>query len=181
MGNATEPDTRIQLHPLQAEDLAAILDAITSREALVQWTGPSQFRFPLTEEQLLTYLDRAHSVESNCKLLRAVDSHGVSVGVIEIGLIDRANESASLCRVLVYPAHRARGLCLPMVREALRIAFEELGMRRVDLRVYSFNKAAIRCYQRAGMTVEGTLRKGQKVGDAYWDTVLMAILREEWL
>jgi RimJ/RimL family protein N-acetyltransferase len=178
MGSGDEG--RVRLAPLRLVEIPAILNAIRSYPDLVQWTGPTQFTYPLTEEQLRRYIESVHSGEPDTRLLRAIDQDGVSLGVIEIGMVNRANESGSLCRVLVFPPHRARGVCTPMVREALRIAFEELGLRRVDLRVYAFNKPAIRCYERAGMTIEGVLRKGQKVGDATWDTVLMAILREEW-
>ena len=63
---------------------------------------------------------------------------------------------------------------------ALRVGFTELGLRRIDLRVYGFNEPAIHCYEKAGFVKEGLLRKSQKVGDRYWDTIVMAILREEW-
>jgi RimJ/RimL family protein N-acetyltransferase len=47
--------------------------------------------------------------------------------------------------------------------------------------VYGFNSSGIRCYEKAGFVKEGIMCKSQKVGDQYWDTVVMAVLREEWL
>ena len=155
-------------------------EAISSLEDLVQWSGPSSFTFPLDPSQLAAYLEKSRRPNSTCRAFRVVDGRGKCFGMVEIGLMDRNNQSASLCRVLIYPHERKRGLCLPMMREALRLSFEDLGMRRIDLRVYSFNSAAVRCYERAGLVVEGVLRKGQMVGDSVWDTVLMGILREEW-
>ena len=67
-----------------------------------------------------------------------------------------------------------------MIRSVLRVGFEELAFRRIDLRVYAFNNPALHCYERAGFVREGLLRQAVKAGDQYWDTVLMAILREEW-
>ena len=173
-------DLRVRLLPLEERDLSGILEAISSLEDLVQWSGPSSFSFPLDHSQLAAYLEKSRRPGSACRAFRAVDGKGRCFGMIEIGLMDRDNQSASLCRVLIYPHERKRGLCLPMIREALRLSFEDLGMRRIDLRVYSFNSAAVRCYERAGLVVEGILRKGQRVGDCVWDTVLMGILREEW-
>ncbi len=68
-----------------------------------------------------------------------------------------------------------------MIQKVLEVGFHQLDLRRIDLRVYGFNQAAIRCYERAGLVKEGVLRKAQRVGDQYWDTVIMAILREEWM
>jgi len=173
-------DLRVRLLPLEESDFSGILEAISSREDLVQWSGPSCFTFPLDHSQLAAYLEKSCRPGSTCRAFRAVDGIGRCFGMIEIGLMDRDNQSASLCRILIHPHERKRGLCLPMIREALRLSFEDLGMRRIDLRVYSFNSAAVRCYERAGLVVEGILRKGQMVGDCVWDTVLMGILREEW-
>jgi RimJ/RimL family protein N-acetyltransferase len=68
-----------------------------------------------------------------------------------------------------------------MVERLLSIGFEEMDLRRIELRVYDFNSAGIRCYENAGFIKEGVLRKSQKVGDQYWDTVVMAVLREDWI
>jgi RimJ/RimL family protein N-acetyltransferase len=105
---------------------------------------------------------------------------GEVCGHIELGAINYDNQTASLCRVLLAPDYRERGLCTPMVEKALAVGFEELGLRRIELRVFGFNSSAIRCYERSGFVREGLLRKSQKAGDLYWDTVVMAILRDEW-
>lgn len=170
----------ITLSPLQEEDLPRLLAAIPSAEALVQWAGPTAFHYPLDLDQLRRYLAGAAAAPEAPRILKGLDESGEVVGQIEIGLINRQNASGSLCRILVLPAHRGRGVCTPMVRGALRIGFEDLGLRRIDLRVYAFNQAAIRCYERAGFVREGLLRKGQRVGDQLWDVVLMGALRDEW-
>jgi RimJ/RimL family protein N-acetyltransferase len=53
-------------------------------------------------------------------------------------------------------------------------------MRRIDLRVYGFNTAAIRSYEKAGFIREGLLRKAQLISGRYCDVVVMGILEEEW-
>ncbi len=66
------------------------------------------------------------------------------------------------------------------VRQVLRYAFEDLGLRRVDLQVDEDNARGIRCYEKCGFTREGLLRahrvrRGQPV-----NAVVMAILRDEF-
>lgn len=170
----------IRLAPLEASDLPRILAAIPSEAALVQWAGPLAFTHPLDLGQLARHLREAQASSDTTRLLKALDEGGEAVGLLEIALIQPQNGTASLCRVLVFPEHRGRGLCPPMIRAALRIAFQEFGLRRVDLRVYAFNLRAIDCYRLAGFVSEGLLRQGQRVGEELWDIALMGILRDEW-
>jgi len=171
---------KIALRPFAESDFSRLIEWIRTPELLVQWAGPTQFTFPLTTGQLTGYLEESRSDRGNRRAYAAIDENGDVAGHIELGAIDHVNQSATLCRVFVAPQARRKGYCLPMVKEILRIGFEELNLRRVDLRVYSFNEAAIRCYKGAGFREEGLLKKAQKVGEQYWDTVLMAILHEEW-
>jgi RimJ/RimL family protein N-acetyltransferase len=67
-----------------------------------------------------------------------------------------------------------------MVQEAMRIAFEELGLHRMSLGVFSFNTAAIRCYQNAGFIREGIAREAALFGNGYVDCMEMGILDREW-
>lgn len=170
----------IRLRPFAVSDFARLIGWIGSVEMLVQWAGPKQFSFPLTEDQLRDYLAGSEGLNPSRRVWAVTDDSDQVVGHIELGAIDYGNRTASLCRVLVAPALHGKGLCVPMVREALRIGFEQLGFRRIDLRVFAFNTAAIHCYRRAGFVQEGLLRKATLVAGSTWDTVVMAILREEW-
>jgi RimJ/RimL family protein N-acetyltransferase len=170
----------IFLRPFSRSDFQRLISWIDTPELLVQWAGPIQFSFPLSPEQLEDYLADSGGAPARRRIYTAFTSSEVAFGHVEIGAIDHANQTGSLCRVLVSPAFQGKGLSLPIVREALRIGFDDLELRRIDLKVFSFNKAAIRCYERMGFVQEGLLRKAVKVGESYWDTILMAILREEW-
>ena len=45
-----------------------------------------------------------------------------------------------------------------MVQQILIIGFEQLRLHRIELVVFDFNQAAIRCYERVGFRTEGRLR-----------------------
>jgi len=62
----------------------------------------------------------------------------------------------------------------------LDIGFGELGLHRIDLVVFDFNTAAIKCYERAGFTREGHLREARKIGSEYWTLYQMSVLEQEW-
>jgi RimJ/RimL family protein N-acetyltransferase len=172
----------IELRPFGDEGSSRLLHWVRSERELIQWAGSQLFRFPLTEEQLLAYLRAGKRDPPASRIFEAFDTlGGVVVGHCELGAINRSNRTATLCRILVDPARRGTGICLPMVKAALRFGFEEENLRRIELRVYSFNESAIRCYERAGFQREGYLRRAQLVGDEVWDVVVMGILKEEWL
>jgi len=62
----------------------------------------------------------------------------------------------------------------------LRIAFDELNLHRVFLRVYDFNERAIRVYEKLGFVKEGVLRQHVFRDGKYHDVILMGLLRDEW-
>ncbi len=65
-------------------------------------------------------------------------------------------------------------------RLALRYAFMELNLNRVQLHVYSFNDRARRAYEKAGFILEGTLRDAVYRDGRHHDEHVMAVLRRDW-
>ena len=62
----------------------------------------------------------------------------------------------------------------------LEHAFEQLGLHRVGLSVFSFNERAIASYRKSGFVVEGTLRQAIWRDGRFWDEHEMGILADEW-
>ena len=82
--------------------------------------------------------------------------------------------------VLMGPAHRGRGLGREAVRLALRYAFWEMNLHRVQLEVWAFNERALRCYRASGFTEEGRRRQVTFHDGRWHDEVLMSVLQPEW-
>jgi len=74
-----------------------------------------------------------------------------------------------------------QGLGSQAVRLILRHAFETLNLHRVYLRVYEDNARALAVYRRVGFKEEGRLRQDHFLEGRYWDTLLMGLLKSEWL
>ena len=81
---------------------------------------------------------------------------------------------------LSQPKHWYTDFGVRMVSETLRVGFDEIGLHRIDLGVFTFNTSAIRCYHNAGFVEEGILREGVRADDGYWDMLQMSILEQEW-
>ncbi len=96
--------------------------------------------------------------------------------------IDRKNKSARVGKVLVGDKNvRGKGIGQQMMKEILKVAFEDLNLHRVSLGVFDFNVSAIACYEKAGFTKEGLHRDSRKNGDEYWSLWEMSILEYEFM
>lgn len=73
-----------------------------------------------------------------------------------------------------------QGLGAEAVTLLLRHGFETLNLNRIFLRVYDNNPRARRSYEKAGFTLEGTLREAAFKRGAYGDVHIMSVLRREW-
>ena len=75
---------------------------------------------------------------------------------------------------------RGQGLGTEATRLALDWAFTVLGLHNVDLRVFAWNRAAVRCYEKAGFRRAGLLRGGAVCMGRRFDVVIMDAIAEEF-
>lgn len=170
-------DDDLALRPLQADDCDALLRWVGSADALLQWAGPRDLSWPLTREQLTSDLQAADdrrvpfaAVRGKGRdlvghaMLTSLPAHGVGV----------------LGRVMIAPAHRGRGLGTALMREVVRLGFDERRLHRLQLAVYDFNLPAIACYQSVGFVIEGTQRDSTRGSTGYWSSHTMALLEPSY-
>jgi RimJ/RimL family protein N-acetyltransferase len=172
----------VELNFFEQSDFKQLIDWIETPEFLLQWGGPA-FDFPLTINQLEKYIENANSDNSDTLIYKVMDKETKHViGHISLGRVDRKNKSARIGKVLVGDKNvRDKGMGQQMIKQILKIAFDELHLHRVNLGVYDFNVAAIACYEKAGFIKEGLLRDSAKNGNEYWSSWEMGILENEWL
>ncbi|OGP78486.1 MAG: hypothetical protein A2V86_15660 [Deltaproteobacteria bacterium RBG_16_49_23] len=171
----------IELKPFERNDFLRLIGWVKTPEFLLQWAGPV-FHFPLDESQLDIYLKDSLGNPPLRKIYKAMNiADRRIIGHIELNGIDLRNKLATVCRVLVgEPSERRKGIGLQMVRKILEIGFDQLGLHRMDLVVFDFNQAAIKCYEKAGFRKEGHIREARKIGTEYWSLYQMSILEHEW-
>lgn len=163
-------------------DFDQLMKWIEDDELLMNWSG-SLFSYPLTLKSLEWYIDDVNDINnSDAFIYKAVDVvSGKTVGHISLGSISKKNKSGRISRVLVGGNdNRGRGCCQQMVKAILKIGFEELQLHRISLGVYDFNTAAINCYKKSGLIVEGITRDVLNFKGNWWSLVEMSILEKEW-
>jgi ribosomal-protein-serine acetyltransferase len=76
--------------------------------------------------------------------------------------------------------HEGRGLVTRACERFFDMAFDQLGLHRMELQAAAGNMRSRAVAQRLGMREEGTWRDGIRVADGYLDSVGYGILEDEW-
>jgi RimJ/RimL family protein N-acetyltransferase len=98
-------------------------------------------------------------------------------GLIHVDHIDRIAEFFIMIGEL---RHRGQGFGTEATRLVLDHAFLALGLSNIILRVFSYNLAGIRAYEKAGFRRIGVRRKSKMMGGQMWDTILMEAVADEF-
>ncbi|PSK98168.1 RimJ/RimL family protein N-acetyltransferase [Murinocardiopsis flavida] len=105
---------------------------------------------------------------------------GRYVGELALVDIDPDNETAEYRISLASIEFTGYGIGKEATRLVLAHAFDNLGLHRVWLEVYSFNMRAISAYRACGFTVEGRLRETLLWAGRRYDALVMAVLEDEF-
>jgi RimJ/RimL family protein N-acetyltransferase len=100
------------------------------------------------------------------------------VGMTGLVHVDHVNRTAEFLIMIGEARHRGRGYGTEATRLLLDHAFLGLGLANVLLRVFEYNLAGIRAYEKAGFRRIGVRRRSKLMGGRLWDTVLMEAVAE---
>lgn len=170
----------LRLQAFTPDDFDQLIEWSGDEAFLLQWSGP-QFRYPLSIDQLETYMQGANNKDSSDRLIYKVVDESINETVGHLCLsLDRDNRSGRIGKVLLGTNHQGKGYGEQMIREALRIGFDDYHLHRISLGVFDFNHSAIRCYEKSGFVQEGLIRDARRYKDIFWNLIEMSILEEEW-
>ena len=141
---------KVILSNFESHHFEALISWIASEKELIQFAGPI-FAYPLTTDQLLTYIDkpnrRAFAILS--------EASGQHIGHGEI--FQKSNSQVDLSRLLIGdPTQRGKGLGTAMVKSLILRAQEVFAPKEIRLKVYTWNTPAIRCYRKVGFRIDPT-------------------------
>ncbi len=162
--------SKIRLEEFGRENYAGLISWVDSEEALMQFAGPL-LSFPLTAEQLDISL-----ADKNRIAFRIVDAEiGLAVGHAEVYL---SENSAKIGRVLIgKKEHRNKGLGQQIVGLLLDFSFSNFDISFVELNVFDWNLGAIKCYGKAGFTINPDKKLERKIKNEIWTAINMTIDR----
>ena len=89
-------------------------------------------------------------------ICRATD--GSHVGNLKIGPIHPRHRTSDLVTVIGERAAWGQGMAREAIRQGIRIAFDELGIRKLSASIDSLNLGSLRAYEAAGFDIETRLK-----------------------
>jgi RimJ/RimL family protein N-acetyltransferase len=169
---------RVWLRPLEARDLPAYVAGVNDTEV----GGLAGYRIPTTIGDASAWLER-HAAMSRtgegyffavCEL-----GDDTFIGTIWFKDVNTMDKNAELA-IFMDKDHVGGGWGTDAQRTLLAFGFGTLGLERIYLTATATNARAIRSYEKVGFQHEGVMRRSFRVDGERQDTVLMAILRDEW-
>jgi len=164
----------IVLTPFQPADFDRLIKWIDSKELLITIAG-NVWSYPVTVAQLQRYLDDPKSHSFNI----VETTNNVVIGHAEIILGD--DGTCKIDKLLVNPSYRGKGLCVTVMNELLQYAFNKFPVHTVELNVFDWNTAGIRCYEKTGFSINHGKTQTFPLGDKTWTAKNMSMTRENFL
>jgi RimJ/RimL family protein N-acetyltransferase len=154
--------TMIQLEPFTEADFDRLISWIDSPELLLTIAGPV-FTYPLTADQLQRYRTdpKSHSFNVVDATTKKVVGHAEIVtmgnGIFKIDKLIIGDTSI-----------RGKGIGQAVINQLLDYSFSSLKATTVELNVFDWNIAAIKCYEKCGFKVNPDKQSTFQMGDEQW-------------
>lgn len=169
---------KVRLRPIERDDLPRYVEWFADPEVRRHLALYLPFSLAQEErwfENLLERLERREDV-----VLAIETAEGVHIGNVGLHRIDWKNRNAELGIAIGERSYWNQGYGTDAIRTLLGLAFREMNLYRVFLRVDADNARGIRCYEKAGFRREGVLREAVFKEGAYHDQYIMSILQSEF-
>jgi RimJ/RimL family protein N-acetyltransferase len=169
---------KVRLRPIEREDLPRFVTWFSDPEVRRHLAIYLPFSMSEEERWFEGYLDRA---ERKQELILAIETAGgTPIGNVGLSGIDWKNRSAELGIVIGDKACWGQGYGTDAIRTLLGLAFGEMNLHRVTLRVDADHARGIRCYEKVGFRREGISRHAVFRAGKYHDQYVMSILQPEF-
>jgi len=136
---------------------------------------------PMTDEEVDRFFHGRLMSPRSVAYAIVVRATGRLIGLTTFSNLDPDNGSVLYHISIGEPDAWGRGYGTEATGLMLGLAFERIGLHRVSLSVFSFNRRAIRSYQKAGFRVEGRAREAIVRDGQRFDELSMGVLAPEWL
>ena len=155
---------RVEVRPPRPSDEGAFLAAVAASRGLHHpWVAP-----PSTPDEFAAYLRRLRRRNQFGFLVGTLEDGGM-VGVINVSEVVLGAFRSAFLGYYGFAASTGRGLMTEGLRGVLAIAFDDLGLHRVEANIQPGNEASRRLAERCGFVLEGFSREYLMVDGAWRD------------
>lgn len=168
---------KVTLRPIERDDLKRLHELATNNVELVMLAGGGWSPWPLAAREK----EYDKNLEDRDRSSFVIEADGNVIGDIELHpWKNRRAGTASMGVSIFDREYLGKGYGRDAINTLLDWAFRIQNFRRVGLTCLASNERAIRSYEAVGFVHEGRERQAEYSNGAYWDVVVMGILRGEW-
>ncbi|MEW9921799.1 GNAT family N-acetyltransferase [Marimonas sp. MJW-29] len=131
---------------------------------------------PITKAQATAWL-HAQEVEP---LAWVIEYRKRMTGALRLHSLNEHDQRASLAIGILNPKHLGKGIGTRAIRLIAEYAFNVIGLNRLTVRVVDYNKRAIAAYEKVGFVIEGRERQAARVGEDWFDDVIMGLIAADF-
>jgi diamine N-acetyltransferase len=169
---------RVRLRPIERDDLPRFVEWFSDPEVRRHLDLYLPFSLAQEERWFENLQDRLENRE--VVMMTIETSDGAHIGNISLMPINWKDRQAELGITIGDKDYWDQGYGSDAIRTMLRVAFDQMNLHRVFLRVHDDNARGIRCYRKVGFRHEGTMREGVFKDGEYRDVHVMSILESEY-
>jgi RimJ/RimL family protein N-acetyltransferase len=169
---------RIRLRKMTIEDVETY-NKWSNDEEVIKSTYPNLDRYSMEDTQTF-YKEISNSNISKTFIIEDKDTNQ-PIGITSFINIDFFNRNAEYIVDIGEKDYWGKGYGEEAVSLMLNIAFKELNLHRIYLRVFSFNTPAIKLYEKLGFKHEGKMVETLFRDGKWHDVIMMGLLQREHL
>lgn len=175
MDKPTLEGEMVRLRPVRADDADGMWEMVSDPEAMRTTGTTATFTRAQIERWCATISDQPDRIDL------AITANGSDeyLGEIVLNDIDGVLKSANM-RLVMRPGYRGRGYGTEAIELVLGLAFDGIGLHRVELDVLSLNARAHSLYENIGFRHEGRRRDAYRDGEGWCDAIMMSMLEDEY-
>jgi len=172
---------RLTIRPVTKDDFEALWQ-IRRQESVGRWMTSDSADWDRFAEGMGDTIRMAKTL--------VIERHSVVIGDLMIApedpwaqaeVVEQAKGVQAEIGWCIDPAVEGHGYATEAVRELIRVAFEELGLRRLVAHCFAANEASWRLMERVGMRREvHTVKESLHRSGEWMDGMSYALLAEEW-
>lgn len=173
-------ENKIRIRPIEKSDLPPLVEWLSDPEVLENLGIHNPLSMAREEkwfDQVLESPEDEHpyAIEiTDGKNWRMIGN----VAILRINTTDRSGE------IGIFIGEKTlwdKGYGGEAMKLMVRRGFDDLGLNRIELRVFDTNPRGIHCYEKIGFKHEGRLRQASWKHGKFVDVLIMSILHKDWV
>lgn len=167
----------VRLRNYNKEDIPLALTYMNDEEVNKNLTPGVPYPFTLEDEEKWYAMQSGLKDTYNFAIETLAEEK--YIGGCGINSVDWKNSNVVIGIFIGDKDYWSKGYGQDTLQLLINFIFDEMNIHKIKLNVYSFNKRAIRCYEKCGFKQDGILREEIFRNGQYYDQWAMSLLRSE--